>query len=154
MARDGQSGVLSKIKQGSCLTFQFAHTDQWIGVNEERADARVLVPTHEEEFSEQFLASVYEYNGGNQARVVLAWGDDPRYSWNVVQEPGLENAIMLGPPEPEFLFNENRDGLIQIINAGSYVGIHQGPPPYLATGFTDAPWLCSLFAITFCEYEN
>ena len=146
MASEGQSGVLSRITQGSGLKFQFAHSDQAIDVNDER----VLVPGQGD--GAEFYAAMYEFNGQNQAKVTLAWASDPRYSWSVVQEPNLENGLMVSPEEGQFVLTENADGLITINNTATppdpFVGVHQEPFLYLATGFADGPGQCSLFAIT------
>jgi hypothetical protein len=149
MASEGQSGVLSRITRGSGLRFQFADSDQAIHVNEER----VLVPA--QGVGEEFYAVMYEFNGQNQAKITLARASDPRYSWNVVQEPNLENALMVSPEEGQFVLTENAEGLITISNTVSppdpFVGVHQEPFLYLATGFTDAPEQCSRFAITISQ---
>ncbi|MGN6815992.1 MAG: hypothetical protein ACTHK3_07905 [Solirubrobacterales bacterium] len=152
MASEGQSGVLSKITKGSCLGFQFANTDQWIDVNKQR----VLVPG--QEGRENFYAVTYVFDGKNQAKVSMAWSRDPRYSLGVAQDQGLENALMVLPAGNEFMFTENGEGLITISNTvappAPFVGIHQGSPSYLATGFTDAAGQCSLFAINIGQDES
>jgi hypothetical protein len=152
MASEGQSGVLSRITRGSTLQFQFAHSDQGIYASEQR----VLIPRQGD--GEEFYVVLYEFDGQNQAKISLAWGRDPRYSWNVVQEPNLENALMVSTSEGQFVLTENAEGLITISNTVAppdpFVGVHQEPILYLATGFTDAPGQCSLFAITICQEDE